>query len=202
MQRPDRNLILASKSSTRHQLLLKAGISHDIVASTVNEDKIKIHLSDRGLKIDHFAAHLAFAKADDVSRNVQDALVLGADQILVFNDTVYSKPQNIAEAKARLKEMRGCWHHLQTAACLLKNGRVLWQEMVQANLKMRNFSDSFLDHYLADTKDTVCEMVGGYRIEDKGIQLFECIEGDHYTILGLPLLPLISALQDWDYLPS
>lgn len=202
MPRTEQTLILASKSPVRHEILLEAGILHEIMVSEVDEDAIKTHLADRGLKPNNFAAHLAFAKADKVSRNVPDALVLGADQTLIFNDEIYSKPKTVADAKARLKDMRGRWHHLQTAACLLKDGRVLWQVTAKADLKMRSFSDDFLDSYLESTKDTVCETVGGYRIEDKGLQLFERIEGDHYTILGLPLLSLIHALQDWDYLTS
>lgn len=202
MSLTDRTLVLASKSPVRHQMLEKAGVPHRIMASAVDEDAVKADLERRGLKVDSFAAHLAFAKADSLSRQMPDALILGADQTLIFNEKIYSKPQSIDDARVRLQEMRGRWHHLQTAACLLMGGRVLWQMTAMADLKMRAFSDAFLEGYLEDTKDTLCDTTGGYRLEDKGMQLFEQIEGDHYTILGLPLLPLLQALQDWDYLKS
>lgn len=200
MKRSEQDLILASKSAIRHQILQNAGVSHRIVDSNVDEQSVKAHLLARGIKPDAFAAQLAYAKADVVSQSSLDAFTIGADQTLIMNGDLFSKPKTPDEAKAMLLKMRGGWHHLHASVCLIKDGRILWQHTDIADLKMRMFSDDFLDDYLDHMKDAVCYSVGGYQIEGRGLQLFEHIEGDYFTILGLPLLPLLTALRDTGYL--
>ena len=141
------------------------------------------------------AAALAAAKAEAVSARLPDALVIGADQVLALGQDLFSKPAGTSEAREQLLRLRGKSHQLHTAASLATGGKVVWTHVEIATLAMRPFSDAFLADYLRAAGDRVCHTVGAYEIEGLGIQLFERIEGSLFTIIGLPLLPLLAELR-------
>jgi septum formation protein len=141
------------------------------------------------------AAMLAAAKAQAVSHRRSDALVIGADQILALDCEVFEKPQDVAAARSHLMKLRGRTHRLHSAVALAQGGKVMWSHRETAALTMRPFSDAFIDQYFRRAGSVVCESVGAYQLEGLGIQLFERIDGDYFTILGLPLLPLLAELR-------
>ena len=180
-------LILASASPFRRRMLEAAGLSFRVVPADVDEAAIRQRLATADPA--RIAEALAHAKAMAVSRAHPDALVIGADQVLAFNGRSFSKPNGLDEARGQLKALRGHAHQLHTAAALAQAGTILWSHTETARLAMRAFSDAFLDRYLAEIGARVCQTVGAYEIEGRGIQLFERVEGDSFTIIGLPLLP-------------
>tara|TARA_R110000824_G_scaffold118960_14_gene271937 strand:+ start:57108 stop:57689 length:582 start_codon:yes stop_codon:yes gene_type:complete len=186
-------LVLASGSAVRATLLHQAGLSFDIQNSRVDEDAIKLGFADSN--IDELALRLAEAKALAVSVNAGDALVIGADQILSCNKARFDKPRDMAEARRNLLTYRGHTHRLHSGVVIAQNGNIVWRHSDHADLTMRNFSDAFLDHYLETVGEKVMTSVGCYQLEGPGIQLFEKIEGDYFTILGLPLLALLDELR-------
>lgn len=186
-------LVLASASPFRRRMLEAAGVSFQVVPAEVDEPAIRRHMPAGNLA--PVADALAQAKAVAVSKALPEALVIGADQVLAFGDELLSKPKDLNEARQQLKKLRGKVHHLHTAVALAEAGRVVWSHLETARLVMRAFSDGFLDRYLADMGPAVCHTVGGYEIEGRGIQLFERIEGDFFTIIGLSLLPLLAELR-------
>jgi septum formation protein len=186
-------VLLASASPFRRRMLEAAGLSFRVVPAEVDEPAIRQRIAIADLA--RVAATLAGAKAMAVSEAYPDALVIGADQVLVIDDKLFNKPKDLDEARAQLKELRGKAHHLHTAAALARAGKVLWSHTETARLIMRSFSDAFLDRYLAEMGARVCQTVGAYEIEGCGIQLFERVEGDSFTIIGLPLLPLLAELR-------
>jgi septum formation protein len=141
------------------------------------------------------AGALAELKARRVSASDGEGLVLGADQVLVCEDTLFSKPETHAAARSQLQRLRGRPHQLLTAAVLARAGTPLWRHVDVSTLWMRSFSDAFLEAYLAQEGDAVLGSVGCYRLEGMGVQLFERIDGDYFSILGLPLVPLLAALR-------
>jgi septum formation protein len=190
-------VILASASTFRRRLLEAAGLRFEVVPADVDEAAIK-----RGLAVavprpspGTVAQALARAKAESVGRNHPDALVIGADQVLALDEELFDKPSDMAEARAQLERLRGRTHTLHTAVVLTHDGKVVWTCVEEAMLTMRAFSAEFLDAYLARSGDAVCRTVGAYEIEGTGIQLFERVEGDHFTIIGLPLLALLAELR-------
>lgn len=186
-------LVLASASPFRRRMLEAAGVSFRVVPAEVDEPAIRRHMPTGDLA--HVAQTLAQAKAAAVSKALPEALVIGADQVLAFGDELLSKPQDLDEARQQLQKLRGNAHCLHTAVALAQAGKVVWSHLETARLVMRAFSDAFLDRYLADMGTSVCRTVGGYEIEGRGIQLFERIEGDSFTIIGLPLLVLLVELR-------
>lgn len=196
------SLILASASRARASMLERAGVPHEIDPSGVDEDAVKAHARAVGLGPEPLAAVLAREKALAVASRRPMDLVLGADQVLAFADAVLDKPRTPAVARAQLSELRGQTHQLVSAACLATAAGVLWEGAASVELVMRDFSDTFLDDYLADMGDGVTETVGGYRLEDRGAQLFSEIHGDYFTVLGLPLLPVLEALRGHGVLSS
>src|SRR5262245_4972886 len=188
-----RDVLLASASPFRRRMLEAAGLSFRVVPADVDEPAIRQRIAIADLA--RVAATLAEAKAMAVSEAYPDALVIGADQVLAVDDKLFNKPKDLDEARAQLKELRGEAHHLLTAAALAQAGKVLWSHTETARLIMRSFSDAFLDRYLAEMGSRVCQTVGAYEIEGCGIQLFERVEGDSFTIIGLPLLPLLAELR-------
>lgn len=193
-------LVLASGSAVRATLLRQAGISFDVQNSQVDEDAIKQGFADSD--IDDLAIKLATAKAVAVSMERPDAVVIGADQILSCEGSRFDKPRDMDEARANLKIFHGRTHRLHSGIVLAQAGKIVWQHSAHADLTMRNFSDEFLDNYLATVGDKVLTSVGCYQLEGPGIQLFENINGDYFAILGLPLLPLLDELRRRKVVPQ
>ena len=179
-------------------MLQAAGLSFSAVAPEVDEAVLK-----RGLASAHppagasdVAAALARAKAQAISARMPSALVIGADQVLALGDELFDKPGDLTRARDQLQRLRGRRHQLHTVAALAEAGDIVWSRTEVATLHMRSFSDAYLDGYLAEAGASLFNTVGSYEIEGRGIQLFERVEGDHFTIIGLPLLPLLAELRD------
>ena len=188
-------LVLASASTTRAQLLTAAGVAFTTAVSAVDEDEIKRSMQSAGADAAAAADALAEAKAARVSRRAPGALVIGADQILECGGVWFDKPPDVDHARAHLASLRGRSHQLATAVCVVRDGQRLWHHREAPRLTMRRFSDAFIESYLAAEGSSVLGSVGAYRLEGPGIQLFARIEGDHFSILGLPLLPLLDFLR-------
>lgn len=188
-------VILASASRVRASLLAAAGVAFEVAVSAVDEDEIKRSLRADGADVATVADALALAKAQRVSRRHPGALVVGADQILDCNGTWFDKPPDIAHARAQLFALRGRSHILATAVCVVRDGERIWHARAQPRLTMRTFGEDFLDRYLEREGASVLSSVGAYRLEGLGVQLFAAIDGDHFSILGLPLLPLLEFLR-------
>ena len=186
-------LILASGSKVRATLLRNAGLEFGVQDSRVDEDAVKNKFA--GSDTDALALKLAEEKALTVSRTEPATLVIGADQILSCDGARFDKPRDMAEARANLQRFRARAHILHSGLALALGGEIVWRHVDQAHLTMRDFSDDFLDRYLATLGEKVRSSVGCYQLEGPGIQLFERIEGDYFTILGLPLLPLLAELR-------
>jgi septum formation protein len=168
----------------------------EAVPTGIDEALIKRDAAARGLNAGDTALMLAEAKARAVTRPA--AMVIGCDQILACDDVWFDKPPHLDAARVQLQRLRGRAHVLQTASLVMRDGAVLWRHLATPRLVMRNFSDSFLDWYLAEEGERLLGAVGAYRLEGPGIQLFEQIDGDHSAILGLPLLPLMGFLRGVD----
>jgi len=185
-------LVLASASSSRAQILRDAGVKFEVRPAHVDEDAVKASGGDAGA----VAAKLAELKALRVSAAHPDALVLGADQVLVCDGKLLSKADTLADAAAQLKFLRGRQHILVSALALARDGAVIWRHSDEAELGMRDFSDAFLDDYLSTEGEAMLGSVGCYRLEGPGAQLFESVRGDYFSILGLPLVPLLAILRE------
>ncbi len=184
-------LILASKSAARRAVLTEAGVPFTVHVADVDEDALKTP----GVDPVELAAELARAKALAVSRHDAEAWVLGADQTLAFDGGLVSKAPRLAAARERLVAMRGRSHQLHSGAALARNGQVVWSGVDTVEMRMRDFSDAFLDAYLAAEGEALLTCVGSYRLEGLGSQLFEAVEGDYFTVLGLPLWPVLAELR-------
>ena len=186
-------LILASKSAARRTMLEGAGVSFSVQVADVDEDAVKATHDPADAA--GLAVELARVKALAVSRRDPGAWVLGADQTLAFAGGLVSKAPSLAEARSRLAAMRGRDHELHSGAALARNGQVLWSGVETAAMRMRDFSDAFLDAYLAAEGEALLGSVGSYRLEGMGSQLFATVEGDYFTVLGLPLWPVLAELR-------
>jgi len=195
-------LILASASPTRAWLLATAGVEVRVEPAAVDEEVVKQTFRARGRAAVECALALAEAKARRVAGRHDRAFVIGADQILVCDGLWFDKPSDLGASRAKLKALRGRAHQLATAVCVVQNGTRIWHTVKQPHLLMREFSDLFLDDYLAVEGTAVLGTVGAYRLEGRGVQLFERVEGDHFAILGLPLLELLGFLRECGQLPS
>ena len=193
MTAPSERLILASKSAARRAMLADAGVPFSVQVADVDEDAVKaVHdpADAAGL-----AVELARVKALAVSRHDGDAWVLGADQTLSFDGGLVSKAASLEAARTRLTAMRGKVHHLHSGAALARNGQIVWSGADTAAMRVRDFSDAFLDAYLVSEGEGLLACVGSYRLEGMGSQLFEAVEGDYFTVLGLPLWPVLAELR-------
>lgn len=189
------NFILASASASRKQILTAAGVPFTAIPSAVDEDRIKDELLSSGRALSNIAGALAEAKALAISNAHPTDLVLGADQTLLFEGELISKCQDLAAARALLARLRGKAHVLAGGLALARGGKVLWRHDETSKLTMREFSNAFLDAYLAHEGEGILGCVGCYKFEGLGSQLFAAVEGDYFSILGLPLQPLLSELR-------
>jgi septum formation protein len=174
----------------------------EIAPAHVDEDEVKHAMRAQGATPAHAAEALAELKAQRQSARHAGALVIGTDQILSCDGRWYDKAADRAAARAQLQSLRGKRHVLSTAAVVAKDGAAIWRNLSEASLEMRDFSDAFLDGYLAQVGDDVLKGVGAYQIEGRGVQLFNRIAGDNFVIQGLPLLPLLAFLREHKVLPQ
>ena len=198
LNEPMRPIILASASAARARLLQAAGVVFDVRAANIDEAAVKAGHSGTPQAL---ALALAEAKACHICADSDtialESVVIGADQLLVCEDKIYDKPQDMAAARAHLQFLRGKAHILVSGVVLVGQGALMWQHVSMAQLTMRDFSDDFLDAYLEAAGEAVLQSVGAYQLEGLGAQLFHTIEGEHSTILGLPLMPLLRALRSY-----
>jgi septum formation protein len=194
-------IVLASKSAARRAVLDGAGVAYEAITAGVDEDAVKAAMLAEGANAREIADALAELKAIKVSRS-HPGFVVGADQTLELEGELYDKAETVEEARARLRLLRGKPHKLHSAVVVAKDGAPIWREVVTATLTMRDFSDAFLDDYLADEGQAALGSVGCYRLEGRGVQLFSRIDGDYFTILGLPLMGLLDLLRRHGELPA
>lgn len=204
LQNLDIPLVLASRSESRASILKNAGLEFDIVPADVDEPAIRavIQKSEPNPDPADIAEILARTKAETVSAERKQSVVIGADQILLFEGRIYEKPADIAAARRMLLALKGNTHQLYTSVSVARNGQSIWAHGATANMTMRSFTPEFLGQYLADAGEQVLKSVGAYQIESTGIHLFSKIDGDYFTILGLPLLPLLEFLRGEGVLPK
>jgi len=187
--------ILASASQSRQSILRRAGIDFTAEPADIDEAAIKTSMGEKGAKPSEIALALAQQKAIKVSKANPSALVLGGDQILVCNGVLFDKPPDLTAAAAHLHSLSGHWHNLETALVFAQDGKVVWHHNAVATLKMRTLSKAFIGTYLGQVGQAALSSVGAYQLEGLGAQLFDQIEGDFFTILGLPLLPVLQQLR-------
>jgi septum formation protein len=190
-----KELVLASASKTRREILLAARISFISISPNVDEERIKEALLAKGADAAAIATALAETKAAEVSARTTGSLVLGADQVLVCEGKLFNKAENLSQARETLKYFRGRTHELISAMALVRNGETLWRHVESAELCVRDFSEAFLEEYIILEGNDILGSVGCYRIEGRGAQLFDKVTGDQFTIRGLPLFPLLAALR-------
>ncbi len=195
LQSPTPPLILASASPVRHALLAACGLAVRVLPAAVDEQALKQSARGEGASAGETALLLAETKAQRVSRRHPEALVIGADQILVQDNIWCDKPADEEAARAQLQTLRGQWHMLETALVCVAAGERVWHHLSRPRLHMRPFTDAMLDAYLAIEGERVTGSVGAYRLEGPGALLFDRVEGEHSAILGLPLLPLLGFLR-------
>ncbi len=189
-----RPLMLASASDIRLKLLRNAGLEVVVSPAHIDEDTIRQSLQAEAASPRDIADALAEAKARKLATKNPDALVLGCDQVLAFKGNVFGKPESPDAARVQLQSLRSQTHQLLSALVLYDEGKPIWRHMGQARLTMNPLSDAFIDGYLDRNWDSARHSVGAYKLEEEGVRLFSAIEGDYFTILGLPLLPLLGYL--------
>lgn len=184
-------LVLASKSVARINMLKSAGLEFETQPADIDETP----LQNSGKPPAEIAQSLAEQKALNVSGRYPDALVIGADQILECEGRLLNKAADQKEAREKLKTLRGQTHRLISAVCVVQSDKILWRHQQTASLTMRAFDDVFLEDYIQQAGEALTRSVGAYELESLGVRLFESVEGDYFTILGMPLLPLLQYLQ-------
>ena len=195
-------IVLSSTSASRRRLLSQTGIYFDTARPPVDEAPIKARLKQGGASAADVAEALAEAKANSVADILPGHYVIGADQMLECEGAWFDKPESRDAALRQLLALRGKTHHLLTAAVIAHEGRIIWRHTEVAQMTMRDFSNEFLATYLDKAGDALTRSVGAYEVEGIGVQLFAKIEGDYYSILGLPVVPLLIALRETGALPK
>ena len=189
-------IVLASGSPFRRKMLEDAGLEIEVEKPQIDERAVEAAVANSGVGPEDLALILAEAKALEVSQDRPGALVIGTDQTLSLGDEVLHKPRDMEEARRRLLALSGRTHQLNSAVVLMRDGEVLWRHVGGARLTMRELDPGFIGRHLSHVGEKALSSVGAYQIEGEGIQLFETIEGDHFTIVGMPLLPLLAKLRE------
>ncbi|MGN7772297.1 Maf-like protein [Phyllobacterium sp. 22552] len=189
------DIILASKSPFRAMLLQNAGVKFTAQSANIDERAVEAPLYNSGATPEDVALVLAEAKALDVSERNSSALVIGSDQTLSLGDEVLHKPEDMEAARRQLLKLSGQTHHLNSAVVLCKDGQTLWRHVSVARMTLRNLTPEFIGRHLSRVGSVALQSVGAYQFEGEGVQLFERVDGDYFTIVGLPLLPLLAELR-------
>ncbi len=187
-------IVLASGSAIRATMLRNAGVEFDVAKPNIDEDAIRAAMISEAALPRDIADCLAEAKARKISQKHPEALVLGSDQVLAHEKDILAKPTSAQDAKDQLTRLSGNRHSLLSAAVLYDAGEPVWRHVGEVRLTMRQLSAAYVDDYVARNWESIRHSVGGYKIEEEGIRLFSRIEGDYFTILGLPLLQLLTYL--------
>lgn len=187
-------IILASGSEIRRRLLVNAGVDVEVIVPRIDEESVKQAMAEEGAPPRDVADTLAELKARRVAEKRPDALVIGCDQVLVLKDDILSKPATPEDARAQIAALSGRTHVLLSAAVACAEGRAVWRHVGTARLTMRQVTDGYVEEYVARNWDSIRHTVGSYKLEEEGVRMFTRIEGDYFTILGLPLLELLSWL--------
>lgn len=195
-------LVLASASASRAALLRQAGVAVEIDPARIDEGEVKTALANEGASAEDAAETLAELKAQKISRRHPARLVVGADQILECDGYWFDKPADLGEAAEHLRRLSGRTHRLLTAVCVVRGSTRIWHHREAARLTMRPFGEAFIAAYLEAVGARALESVGAYQLEGLGAQLFARVEGDYFTILGLPLLPLLDLLRNHEVIPT
>lgn len=198
---PD-DVILASKSAIRQDLLNGAGVAVSVKTSPIDEPAIIAALLAENAKARDVADTLAQYKGMRVARSNPESIVIAADQVLVCEGAIFSKPQDQTEAINQLKKLRGKGHQLLSAVVIFEDGIPVWRHIGRAQLMMRDFSDEFLVEYIQEMGDDILTTVGCYKLESLGVQLFSQVQGDYFTILGLPLIEVLGFLRTRGVVPT
>lgn len=188
-------LILASGSAARQRILRGAGVVFEVAKASIDEHQLLESMRAEKVSARDCADLLAELKAQKVSRVHVDDWIIGADQTLSFEQEIFEQPGTAEKARAQLMKLRGKIHTLNSAVCVARQGSVVWRHVGQARLAMRAFSDEFLDRYLVEAGVDILSSVGAYHVEGPGLQLFSKIDGDLFTIQGMPMLPLLDYLR-------
>jgi septum formation protein len=191
------SIVLASASPVRRVILENAGLEVEVEVSSVDETVVRQALAEEDARIEpgDLAEVLARAKAEDVARKVDADIIIGADQVLAMDGVIYAKAETIPQARRQLLEFKGKTHQLHSGVTIVREGTFVWAHVEEVSVTMRDYSSAFVGRYLAAAEEDALQSVGCYQIEGLGVQLIDQVEGDYFTVLGLPLLPLLKELR-------